>query len=99
METFKTKPSSRKIILKTASGGEVGHYGERDIIFKNGDDLVGLKFQVTDVRKLLFAVRRLVEEGNMVQFGSKPDQNFITNVQTGKRIATEWRGGQLRPEA
>ena len=49
----------------------MGHYGEKDVTFvdKPNGDVVGLKFQVTDVRKPLLAVRRLVERGNVVQFG------------------------------
>jgi len=62
---FPTKPSKKNIVLKTANGGEMGHYGEKDVTFKDtaDGDIVGLKFQVTDVRKPLLAVRRLVERG------------------------------------
>ncbi len=50
----------------------MGHYGEKDVTFKDkvNDDIVGLKFQVTDVRKPLLAVRRLVERGNVVRAGA-----------------------------
>ena len=46
---FETKPSRRNIILKTANGGEMGHYGEKEITFRSGKDdgVVGLRFQVT----------------------------------------------------
>ena len=73
----------------------MGHYGEKDITFRSGGDIGGLKFQVTDVRKPLLAVRRLVEKGNLVQFGPEPEQNFIMNVQTGKRIQMERTGGSF----
>ena len=33
--------------------------------------MIGLKFQVTDVRKPLLAVRRLVEKGNKVVVGRR----------------------------
>jgi hypothetical protein len=94
-DAFETKPSRKNIILKTANGGEMGHYGEKEITFQNGsdDDIVGLKFQVTDVRKPLLAVRRLVEKGNVVSFGLEADQNFIHNVQSGKKIMMEKKGG------
>jgi len=44
------------------------HYGQKEVIFKhaNGKDPIGLVFQVTDVKKPLLAVRRLVEKGNKV---------------------------------
>ena len=67
-DAFPTKAASRKMILRTANGGDMEHYGEKEVIFKYGGgddkDPVGLKFQVTDVRKPLLAVRRLVEKGN-----------------------------------
>ena len=50
---FSTKPSKKKIILKTANGGEMSHYGEKEVTFQSGaqDDVIGLKFEVTDVKK------------------------------------------------
>ena len=51
----------------TANGGDMQHYGEKEVTFKydggENKDPIGLKFQVTDVRKPLLAVRRLVEKG------------------------------------
>ncbi len=66
---FPTKPSKRNIVLKTASGGERGHYGEKDVTLKDqvNGDILGLKVQVTRVRKPRLAVRRLVEKENVVQ--------------------------------
>ena len=50
------------------------HYGEKDVTFRGPmtDDIIGLKFQVTDVRKPLVSVRRLTEKGNVVQFSDEP---------------------------
>ena len=44
---FSTKPSKKKIILTTANGGEMSHYGEKEVTFQSGaqDDVIGLKFQ------------------------------------------------------
>ena len=92
---FVTKPSGKKVILKTANGDVMGHYGEKEVTFQNNGDIVSVKFQVTDVRKPLLAVRRLVEKGNVVQFGPEPKQNYIMNVQTGKRIEMERKGGSF----
>ncbi len=49
----------------------MGHYGEKAATFwdRTNGDIIGLKFQVTDVRKPLLAVRRFAEKGNVVQFG------------------------------
>ena len=41
----------------------------------------------------ILAVRRLVEKGNVVQFGPEPEQSFIMNVQSGKKIMMEKKGG------
>ena len=47
---------------------------------------MGLRFQVTDVKKPLLAVRRLVEKGNVVRFGPEPGESYIANIETGKKI-------------
>ena len=79
----------------------MGHYGQKEITFRVGDDedLIGLKFQVTDVKKPLLAVRRLVERGNVVRFGPGPSDNYIENVETGKKIPMERRGGSFVSKA
>ena len=50
------------------------------------DDQGGIKmklnFQVTDVKKPLLAVRRVVEQGNTVGFGPGGKDNFIKNNKT-----------------
>ena len=55
----------------------------------------GLKFQVTDVKKPLLAVRRQVEQGNVASFGPGPGHNYIKNLETGKKIPMERRGGSF----
>ena len=96
-DAFVTKPSRRRIELKTANGGSMEHYGEKDVTFRNGLDgeVVGLRFQVTDVKKPLLAVRRLVERGNIVSFGAEPSQNYILHIESGRRIAMEKKGGSF----
>ena len=67
-DAFPTKESRKKMLLRTANGGDMQHYGEKEVTFKcdggESKDPIGLKFQVTDVRKPLLAVCRLVEEEN-----------------------------------
>jgi hypothetical protein len=94
---FETKPSTKNILLRTANGGEMGHYGEKEITFRSGasEDVIGLRFQVTDVKKPLLAVRRLVERGNVVSFGPGPNDNYIQNIETSKKIPMEKRGGSF----
>ena len=89
---FPTRPSKKNIVLMTANGGKMGHYGEKEVTFRNDGSIVGLRFQVTDVKKPLLAVRRLVEKGNVVRFGPKPGESYIANIETGKRIPMERKG-------
>ena len=69
----------------------MGHYGEKETTFVNGEEseVIGLTFQVTDVKKPLLAVRRLVERGNVVSFGPGPNDNYIQNIETSKKIPME----------
>ena len=77
----------------------MGHYGEKCITFTHdgdgGKEVVGLKFQVTDVRKPLLAVRRLVERGSVVSFGAKDEDCYIFNPDTNVRIPTTRKGGSF----
>ncbi len=41
----------------------------------------------------------MVEYGNMVQFGPGPWQNYIVNVETGRTIKMERRGGSFAIKA
>ena len=90
-DAFVTSPSKKRIPLRTANGSDMNHHGEKDITFKCGSDIIGLKFQVTGVRKPRLAARRLVEEGNIVPFGPEPENNFIMNVESGKKIMINTR--------
>ena len=94
-DAFETRMSKRSIRLKTANGADMEHYGEKEVTFKESTSgaVMGLTFQVTDVRKPLLAVRRLIEKNNVVQFGPKPEQNFILNLDTNKKVMMERKGG------
>ena len=102
-DAFPTKAASRKMILRTANGGDMEHYGEKEVIFKyeGGEtaDPVGLKFQVTDVRKPLLAVRRLVEKGNKVVLAGGDGESYIMNEATGVKIPIKKKGGSFVIEA
>ena len=95
-DAFPTKPSRRKLILKTAIGGDMKHYGKKEVRFKTAEgDILGLTFQVTDVRKPLLAVRRLVEKGSLVSFGPELKDCYIMNKVTGTKVMMEKRGGSF----
>ena len=92
---FKVKPTRRNLRLKAANGQEMRHEGEKEITFRDAvsGEVLGMKFQVTEVHKPLAAVWRLAEKGNLVVFGPTEAQCFIQNIQTGKQIPLHKRGG------
>ena len=53
---------------------------------KSEETMVGLTFQATDVKKALAAVWRGCEKGNIVQFGDAPEDCFVKNKQTSRKI-------------
>ena len=71
------------------------HAGEKEVTFKDVESgtMLGMTFQVTEVQKALAAVWRLTEKGNVVQFGPTPEQSFILNVESGKKIMLHRKGG------
>jgi hypothetical protein len=92
---FGTKGTDKKLKFVNASGGVMGHYGERVASFRTTGEaaVMSLTFQVSDVQKPLAAVRRIAEKGNTVQFGPRPEDNYIQNVSTGRRIMMIKKGG------
>ena len=47
----------------------------------------GMKFNVAMVKKPLAAASKVVEAGNRVSMGPRPEDNFIQSVATGEKIA------------
>ena len=49
----KTEPSIKNIVVRTANGGEMCQYGDKEVTFSCGEggEMIGLQFQVTDVKK------------------------------------------------
>jgi hypothetical protein len=100
-DAYPTKQSSRQLKLRTANGGEMTHYGEKEVFvkYKGGEakDPIGMKFQVTDVRKPLLAVRRLVERGNTVVLSES--ESYIENKAAKIKIPLVKKGGSFVLEA
>jgi hypothetical protein len=92
---FGAKEPDKFLKFVNASGGQMGHYGERKANFKvpGNAAVMSLNFQVSDVQKPLAAVRRIAERGNIVQFGPKDEDNFIKNEKSGMKIMMVRRGG------
>ena len=75
-----------------ASGGPIAHHGSRKVVVRSAaGQKLSMNFQVADVQKPLLAVSRLLEQGNMVQFGNLPGHSFIMNVATGEKLLLERR--------
>ena len=89
------KASKRNLRLKAANGSDMRHDGEKNVTFrdKESEEMLGMTFQATQVRKPLAAVWRLTEKGNMVQFGPEEHQHFVLNLRTNKKIRLHRRGG------
>jgi hypothetical protein len=102
-DAFPTKKSSRALRLRTANGGDMVHYGEKEVMFKykggESKDPVGIKFQVTDVKKPLLAVRRLVERGCVVTLAEGEGESFIVNKVSKVKIPVVKKGGSFVIEA
>ena len=92
---FELRPSKRNIRLLTASGADMKHFGEKDVTFRDAESggVLGMTFQVTEVRKALAAVWGLVEKGNVVQLGPSEHHNSILNPATRKKIKMHRKGG------
>ena len=92
---YPTVKPARWMKFVNASGGAMGHYGEKNATLRVGPNsgVMSLGFQVSDVQKPLVAVRRITERGNRVQFGPKSEDNFIENVATGSKITMVRKGG------
>ena len=89
-EAYEMKKPTKKMRFLNASGGEMGHYGEKVATFRAGgrEKVMSLGFQVSDVQKPLAAAWKIAEKGNIVQFGPQQEDNFIQKVETGKKIQT-----------
>ena len=100
-EAYPMRKPKKWLRFVNASGGEMSHYGEKVATFQAGgkDAVVSLGFQVSDVQKPLAAVWRIAEKGNIVQFGPRAEDNFIKNIETGKRINMIQKSGSYVIEA
>ena len=103
---FKLDPvkPGEELRLVNASGGQIAHYGERKVALKAEDEngweqLIGLPFQVCDVKRPLAAVSQICKRGNIVQFGEREEDCYIMNVSTQEKIWLSLENGQYVMEA
>ena len=89
-------PENKRMKFRNASGGRMNHYGSRTAKFRPEGDkkkVMGMEFQVSDVKKPLAAVWRIAEKGNLVQFGPSDEDCFIQNIQSGEKVGLKRKGG------
>ena len=68
-----------------ANGARMPNLGEKHVKFRTGEGLSSsVFFQVTQTRKPLASVSKIVKKGNRVVFGT--DRSYIETLQTGKQI-------------
>ena len=99
MEEFGTSPIApgKEMKFRNASGGPMKHIGARAVTFtapasENGN-VMGMEFQVSEVRKPLAAVWRIADKGNIVQFGPTDKECFIQNIRSGEKVGMRRKGG------
>ena len=93
-QQFGMEPSRKNLKLVNASGGAITHFGARQVAFQPeaAGRVLGVGFEVTDVKKPLLSVKRVCEKGNTVHFGPGDSDNYIQNVASGERIRLHRRG-------
>ena len=78
-----------------ANGSRIENNGCLKVMFKNKEEeKKGMAFHVTDVKKPLAAVCKIVEKGNRVCFGPKPEDCYIMNLITQERTMMRREKGQ-----
>ena len=83
----------RNNVYVAANGNKMPNRGKKEVKFRqNGDKKISaMVFQVTDVKRPLASVKRIVEKGNVVVFG--PEESFVQNIATGKKMEIVERNG------
>ena len=88
-ESFGLQAVDRPLKLVNASGGRIEHFGKKAVSF-NAENCDGrtmeAKFEVTNIRKPLMAVARVVDAGNLMQFGPRPEDDFIMHVGSNDKV-------------
>ena len=71
-----------------ANGGKMPNLGEKKVHFKTKSGMESnVVFQVTDARKPLASVSKIVKKGNRFVF--EPDGAYIENIASNKKIKLE----------
>jgi len=86
-----TEESRKGIGFVTANGGRMDNYGGTKVEFVKDGKRKSMNFQVTDCKKPLASVSKIVDKGNRVVFDS--DGSYIENKETGEIMKLERERG------
>ena len=86
-----TEDSRKGIGFIAANGVKMPNYGSTQVDFKKDGKVKRMNFAVTDCKKPLASVSRIVDKGNRVVFDD--DESYILNKKTGERIMLERERG------
>ena len=91
---FPLLPKKEGVRFCAANGQTIQNYGRRNVAFKiEGNEGVNcMTFRVTDVKKTLASVSKMVEKGNSVHF--TPKESYIEGAK-GEKIHLPWKEGDM----
>ena len=97
-ESFGLQAVDRPLKLVNASGGRIEHFGKRAVSYNPENcarRTMEANFEVTNVRKPLMALARVVDAGNVVQFGPRPEDNFVMHVGSNDKVYLRRKGNSF----
>jgi hypothetical protein len=88
---YETEDSRKGIGFVAANGTRMENYGGMKVKFEKDGKRKAMDFQVTDCKKPLASVAKIIEKGNRVVFDE--DDSYILNKATGEKIKLERERG------
>ena len=88
---YETEDSAKGIGFVAANGSRMENYGGTQVKFEKDGKLKAMDFQVTDCKKPLASVAKIIDRGNRVVFDK--DESYILNKATGEKIMLERERG------
>ena len=90
-KVIETEESRKGIGFVAANGGRMNNYGGTKVEFAKDGKRKSMSFQVTDCKKPLASVSKIVDKGNRVVFDS--EGSYIQNKETGEIMKIERERG------
>ena len=89
---FQERVTMSKKSCRQSSDSQLSHV-IYTVLAKPPEERCAMTFHLTDCKRMPASVRRIVEAGNRVMFGSTDSENYIENVVSDKRIPMKREGG------